>query len=94
VAKIWFVADGVEIKGRPTERAVLWCKDILGLAPTDWRAPIKHKFVVNDKTPQSDFANPRHVIITIEENEGGWKDGFYYSPMIRIENVKRSLDSN
>ena len=94
MAKIWFVANGVQISGTPTERTVQWCKDMLGLMPNDWRVPMEHKFMINEKSPKTGFANPCHVIITIEENEGGWKGGFYYSPSIRIENVNKLLTSN
>jgi hypothetical protein len=93
MAKIWFVADGVEIRGTPTERTAQWCKDMLGITSADWRAELSHKFTLNDKTPQSDFGNPRHVVITIE-NERGWKDGFYYSPSLRIQAVRKVLESN
>lgn len=94
MAKIWFVADGVQGKGEPIAvRPIEWCRDN-GHKDTDWRAPINSNFVINDKTPQSDFANPRHVVITLEEPESGWKVGFYYAPTIRIDQVKKVLQSN
>jgi hypothetical protein len=86
---------GFTPKGKPAaERPVQWCKDKLGLEPSQRRGPLKNKFVINKKTPLSDFANPQHVVITIEGNEDGWKDGFYYSSSLRIENVKKLLEPN
>jgi len=95
MAKIWFVADGIAIKDTTpvAERTVQWCKDVLGLESIH-RKGESLNVMINKKTLLSDFANPQWVIITIEGNEAGWKDGFYYVPSLRIENVRKSLESN
>ena len=98
MAKIWLLADGIS----PTERSPIadrsasWCRKNLNLRKSDWRSPINSPLVINDRTDISVVANPRHVVIMVQEEETGknWKSGYYYSPSITIDKVRKLLRLN
>ena len=98
MAMIWFLPDGISTAERRLvdEKSVEWCKENLGLAPTDWRGPLDKPFVINKekRTGISEVAEASHVVIGIKEDVAGWKTGIYYAPTIRINEVKKLLKRN
>jgi hypothetical protein len=94
MAKICFMREGLTGRVDPVaEKPLGWCIEKLGLQSTDWWADLETKFTVDKWLELSPFSRFRWVIIQLDETEasGTWTTGYYFSPLIKIEDVKRLL---
>lgn len=94
MANIWFVQNGMTGRGEPaTQKSLDWCNEKLGLQPSHWRADLKTEFTIEKNTELSPFSDERWVVIEVEATEisDTWKSGFYFSPSIKVGQVKKLL---
>jgi hypothetical protein len=75
------------------EKPLAWCIEKLGLQRADWWADLETKFTIDKWFELSPYSRPRWVIIQLDENEssGNWKTGYYFSPLIKVAEVKELL---
>jgi hypothetical protein len=94
MAKICFMKEGLTGRADPVaERPLVWCIEKLGLQRADWWADLETKFTIDKWIELSPYSRPRWVIIQVDEIEasGNWKSGYYFSPLIKIADVKKLL---
>jgi hypothetical protein len=94
MAKICFMREGLTGRVDPVaEKPLAWCIETLGLQTADWWADLETKFTIDKWLELAGYSRPRWVVIRLEEIEasGEWKSGYYFSPLIKIEDVKKLL---
>ena len=91
MAKICFMREGLTGRVAPVaEKPLAWCIETLGLQRRDWWADLETQFTIDKWLELSLFSRPRWVLIQVEETEasGEWKSGYYFSPMMKVDQVK------
>jgi hypothetical protein len=75
------------------EKPLRWCIEKLRLQSADWWADLETTFTVDKWLELSPYSRLRWVLIQLDENEatGNWEPGYYFSPLIKVEDVKRLL---
>jgi len=94
MAKICFMKEGLTGRADPVaEKPLVWCIEKLGLQRADWWADLETKFRIDKWLELSPYSSLRWVIIQLDEAEasGNWKTGYYFSPLIKIADVKKLL---
>ena len=94
MAKICFIREGLTGRADPVaEKPLVWCIEKLGLQRADWWADLETKFRIDKWLELSPYSSLRWVIIQLDEAEAGgnWKTGYYFSPLIKVSDVKRLL---
>jgi hypothetical protein len=94
MAKICFMREGLTGRVDPiAEKPLRWCIEKLGLQRRDWWSDLETKFTIDKWLERSPYSRLRWVVIRLEETEANeeWKSGYYFSPMIRVEDVKKLL---
>ena len=94
MAKIWFIKDrGSGQRELAGEKPIAWCVANLGLVPWDWKAAPVSQFMVGNEANISPHAKPHWVMIEIKTDEAIriWRAGYYISPMITIDRVRKCL---
>jgi hypothetical protein len=74
-------------------KPLAWCIEKLGLQTMDWWADLETKFTIDKWLELAGYSRPRWVVIQLDVTEAGgnWKSGYYFSPLIRIADVKKLL---
>ena len=93
MAEIFFMQEGLTDGQTVDEKSLSWCIDRLHIKIEDWWADLNTKFAAGSEPKLLPYYNPRWVLIRVDEIEatGGWKSGFYFSPRIKIDQVKTAL---
>ena len=94
MAKICFMKEGLTGRADPVaQKPLVWCIEKLGLQWADWWADLGTKFTIDKWLELSPYSSLRWVIIQLDEPEasGNWKTGYYFSPLIKIADVKKLL---
>jgi hypothetical protein len=94
MAKICFMKEGLTGRADPVaEKPLAWYIEKLGLQRADWWADLETKFKIDKWLELSPYSSLRWVIIQLDEAEasGNWKTGYYFSPLIKVADVKRLL---
>jgi hypothetical protein len=94
MAKICFMKEGLTGRVDPVaEKPLTWCIEKLGLQTEDWWADLETKFTIDKWIELSPYSKLRWVIIQLDETEasGNWKSGYYFSPLMKVEQVKKLL---
>jgi hypothetical protein len=94
MAKICFMREGLTGRADPVaEKPLVWCIEKLGLQAADWWADLETKFTIDKWIELSPYSRPRWVIIQVDEIEasGNWKSGYYFSPIMKVEQIKKLL---
>jgi hypothetical protein len=75
------------------EKPLIWCIEKLGLETRDWWANLDTQFTVDRWLELSGYSRVRWVLIQLDETEASdnWKSGYYFSPLIKVEDVKKLL---
>jgi hypothetical protein len=99
MAKICFMKEGLTGRVDPVaEKPLIWCIEKLGLQRADWWADLETKFRIDKWLELSPYSRLRWVIIQLDETEASdnWKTGYYFSPLIKVADVKKliSLDDS
>jgi hypothetical protein len=95
MAKICFMKEGLTGPADPVaEKPLTWCIEKLGLQTADWWADLETKFTIDKWLELSPYSRPRWVVIQLDETEaagGDWKTGYYFSPMMKVDQVKKLI---
>jgi hypothetical protein len=94
MAKICFMREGLTGRADPeAEKSLNWCIEKLGLQARDWWADPGTKFSIDKWLELSPYSRVRWVLIQLDETEasGNWKTGYYFSPLIKVADVKKLL---
>jgi hypothetical protein len=97
MAKIYFMREGLTGRVHPeAEKPLSWCIEKLGLQMRDWWADLETKFTVDKWLELSPYSRVRWVLIQLDETEanGNWKLGYYFSPLIKVEDVKKLIEQS
>jgi hypothetical protein len=75
------------------EKPLAWCIEELGLQTADWWADLETKFTIDKWIELSPYSQLRWVLIRLDETEASrnWKIGYYFSPLIKVEDVIKLL---
>jgi hypothetical protein len=93
MAKICFMREELTGRANPVaEKPLAWCIEELGLQTADWWADLETKFTIDKWLELSGYSRPRWVVIQVDVTEAGgnWKTGYYFSPLIKILDVKKT----
>ena len=93
MAKIFFMREGLTGRADPVaEKPLAWCIEKLGLQRADWWDDLE-MFKIGKWLELSPYSSLRWVIIQLDETEasGNWKTGYYFSPLMKIADVKKLL---
>jgi hypothetical protein len=94
MAKICFMKEGLTGRADPvSEKPITWCIEKLGLQTEDWWADLETKFTIDKWLELSPYSRLRWVVIQLDETEasGDWKTGYYFSPMMKVDQVKKLI---
>jgi hypothetical protein len=94
MAKICFMREGLTGRVDPVaEKPLGWCVEKLGLRTRDWWADSETTFTVDRWLELSPYSRLRWVLIQLDETEsrGNWKTGYYFSPLMKVEDVQKLL---
>jgi hypothetical protein len=94
MAKICFMREGLTGRADPVaEKPLAWCIEELGLQPADWWADLETKFTIDKWLELSPYSRLRWVLIQLDEAEASdnWKSGYYFSPLMKVEQVKKLI---
>jgi hypothetical protein len=92
MAKICFMREGLTGRVDPAaEKSLSWCIEKLGLQTRDWWADPETQFTIDKWLELSPYSRLRWVLIQLDESEASdkWKSGYYFSPLIKVEEVKK-----
>jgi hypothetical protein len=92
MAKICFMREGLTGRADPVaEKPLAWCIEKLGLQTRDWWADLETKFTIDKWIELSPYSQLRWVVIQLDETEASdnWKSGYYFSPLIKVGDVKK-----
>jgi hypothetical protein len=95
MAKICFMREGLTGRVDPAaEKPLSWCIEKLGLQTRDWWGDLETKFTIDKWLELAGYSRPRWVVIQLDETEasGNWKSGYYFSPLMKIEQVKKLIE--
>jgi hypothetical protein len=94
MAKICFMREGLTGRADPVaEKPLTWCIEKLGLRRADWWAELGTTFSIDKWLELSPYSRLRWVLIQLDETEasGNWKSGYYFSPLMKVEQVKKLI---
>jgi hypothetical protein len=94
MAKICFMREGLTGRADPAaEKPLSWCIEKLGLQTRDWWGDLETKFTIDKWLELSPYSRLRWVLVQLDESEASdtWLTGYYFSPLIKVEDVKRLL---
>jgi hypothetical protein len=94
MAKICFMREGLTGRVDPVaEKPVSWCIEKLDLQMRDWWADLETQFTIDKWLELSPYSRMRWVLIQLDETEASdnWKSGYYFSPLMKIEQVKKLI---
>jgi hypothetical protein len=92
MAKICFMREGLTGRANPVaEKPLAWCIEELGLQTADWWSDLETQFTIDKWIELSPYSRLRWVVIQPDETEASdnWKSGYYFSPLIKVEDVKK-----
>ena len=99
MATIWFVKEGLPVKGTPVaEQPFQWCVDELGLH-RDLCLPTRSETLILERRANDPGAvgNPRRIFVELKDQEAtrfsdkGWRSG-YYLVVISVSAVKNKME--
>jgi hypothetical protein len=89
MANVWFAFEGDRptIGDAKTERPLAECVDLLRITENRYLGDEPKKVRFNPGQQLATIAGYKHVIVEVEAKEvqGGWKVGFYHSPLSPTE---------
>jgi hypothetical protein len=92
--KICFMREGLTGRVNPVaEKPLAWCIEKVGLQTKDWWGHLETQFTIDKWLELSGYSRPRWVLLRLEEIEasGEWKSGYYFSPMMKVDQVKKLI---